>query len=952
MRPRTLLIILASLLALYAIVGFFVIPPVAKPRLIDAIERTTHRPVTLEGLRVNPFTLSATLEDFHLKDRDSVDLVRFAELYVNYDILSLFRNAYIFDEIRIDRPYLAARVLADGKLSIHDLLDRQPPQPERRDTTPARLVIGSLAVHQGTLYYEDLSRPVPLRKHLDSLDLFLSNFTTMPDESGNYEFEANTRSGEYLHWKGRLSVTPLQSEGLVELKHLHAQTLAEFMAHRLKFRIDLGVIDVSAGYSFDGTGDEPVFHVKDGAVSVQNLVISDPADSLSPLVLPAARATGISFAYPEQKVIIDRISATEGQIHTAYTADGRVTLQELLTPLADPADTSASQLTLQIREIAGEGMIVVFTEQMMQPEAVFTMTDLSLSMKNLCYGMPGTATLGVRGVLNGTGSAEATGTLSLDPQRGDLTLRIRGTPLAAFQPYAYRYSRASLDAGTISAQGKFSYATRGTQTVASYRGSVTVDGARISDPVMKEDLARWRKLELKEMNYRSFPPSLAIREIAAREPYARVVIGPDRLMNIQHVMGGEDTLGGEPAGTEGKGPMPGPPTAGQRTTTTIDSVRLEGGNLNFTDLSLRPNFTVSIMELQGAIRGLSSEQLARADVDLSGKVDKYAPVTIRGEINPLSEQAYTDIMMRFQGIELTTFTPYSGKFAGYKIDRGKMNMDLRYKLNKRYLEGENKIVLDQLTLGEKIEGPDVTSLPVKLAVALLKDSKGVIDLDIPVSGSLDDPEFSLFPIILKVLMNLLWKIVTAPFALIGALFGGSGDDLQFVGFAPGTDSLALQEREKLSTVAKGLVERPGLQLDLRGTSSATADRDALAEASIMKKIRTAGEGPLTRAETERLLALYRQTFSEDPAALVPEGTVKEEDRPAAIRDASQRRLVASVKISDEELRALAQRRAGRVRDHLTGPGGIAPERIFLQDVDTAVNPTDGMIRTQLNLTAR
>jgi hypothetical protein len=228
----------------------------------------------------------------------------------------------------------------------------------------------------------------------------------------------------------------------------------------------------------------------------------------------------------------------------------------------------------------------------------------------------------------------------------------------------------------------------------------------------------------------------------------------------------------------------------------------------------------------------------------------------------------------------------------------------------------------------------------------------VIDLDIPVSGSLDDPEFSLFPIILKVLMNLLWKIVTAPFALIGALFGGSGDDLQFVAFPPGTDSLAADQSEKLMTVAKGLTERPGLQLDLRGTASKTADRDALAEAAILKKIRRSGEGPLTKAESEKLLALYRQTFSEDPALLVPEGAMKEEDRASAIRDAAHRRLVGSANVSDEELRVLAQGRAARVREYLSGPGGIAPERIFLQDVDTSVNPTDGSVRTQLNLTAR
>jgi len=953
MQLKKPLLIAASILALYAIIGFLVLPPLVKPRLVQAVEEYTGRQVTLGDLRINPFALSVTLDDFHLRDRDSVDLVRFARVHVNYEILSLLRSAYVFSELRVDTPYIAARVFADGKLSIHDILERQAADTAARDTSPVRLVIDNLAISQGTIYYEDLSRPVPMRKHIDSLDLFLMNFTTMPNQAGEYEFEANTRSGEYLHWRGKVSVTPLQSEGMVDLKHFHAQTLGEFMSHRLKFRIDTGMLDMSAGYVFDGSGTRPVFHLKNGALSVDNLVLSDPADSLSPLVLPSASVSGITFDYPRQSLVIERISVTDGLLRSAYGADGVVTIQDLLTPLPDPADTAESRMTVQVQEIATRGVTVVFTERLIEPEAVFTVTDLALSMKNLCYGMPGTATLGAAGVLNGAGTVEASGTLSLNPMKGDLTLRVRGTPLEAFQPYATRYSRARLDAGAISTRGKLSFSKRGEQMLAGYRGSVTVEGTRISDPVMKEDLLRWRALELKDLDYRLSPPSLSIREIVARQPYARVVIGPDRLMNIQHVAGAEDSVAGT-VDTTG-GPGKGPATAGSaeaRTRTTVGSIRFEDGTLNFTDLSLSPNFAVSIQQMQGLISGLSSEQLARADVDLTGKVDRYAPVTIRGQINPLSEQAFTDILMKFEGIELTTFTPYSGKFAGYKIDRGKMNLDLRYRLNKRYLEGENKIVLDQLTLGEPIEGPDVTSLPVKLAIALLKDSKGVIDLDIPVSGSLDDPEFSLFPIILKVLMNLLWKLVTAPFALLGALFGGSGDDLQFMAFAPGSDSLSAPEAEKLMTVAKGLQERPGLQLDLRGTASKTVDRDALAEASILAKIRTSGDGPITRAETEKLLALYRQTFSEDPAALVPEGAMKEEERSAAIRDAAQRRLVASANISDEELRALAQRRAGRVRDHLSGPGTITPERIFLQDVDTNVNATEGMVRTQLNLTAR
>lgn len=206
----------------------------------------------------------------------------------------------------------------------------------------------------------------------------------------------------------------------------------------------------------------------------------------------------------------------------------------------------------------------------------------------------------------------------------------------------------------------------------------------------------------------------------------------------------------------------------------------------------------------------------------------------------LTENAFTDIVMKFQSIELTTFTPYSGKFLGYKIDKGKLHLDLHYILSGRSLDSQNHIVFDQLTLGEKVESPDATSLPLKLAIGLLKDSKGVIDLDIPVKGSLDDPEFSVWPIVWKALLNLLVKAVTSPFKLLGALFGGGDEDLEHIGFSPGADSLAASQQAKLDSLARALTERPGLKLDVRGVAAPAVDREALATQAIAAQTGLAG----------------------------------------------------------------------------------------------------------------
>jgi hypothetical protein len=343
-------------------------------------------------------------------------------------------------------------------------------------------------------------------------------------------------------------------------------------------------------------------------------------------------------------------------------------------------------------------------------------------------------------------------------------------------------------------------------------------------------------------------------------------------------------------------------------------------------------------------------------------VDKYAPALIRGQINPLSEEAFTDITMSFHGIELTTFNPYSNRFAGYKIDRGKLNVDLHYKLNKTYIEGENKIVLDQLTLGEAVDSPDATSLPVKLAIALLKDSRGVIDLDIPISGDVDDPEFSVMPIVLKALLNLVVKAVTAPFKLIGALFGGGDEDLSYVEFSAGSDSVSANEEQKLAALARALKERPELSLDVRGVAVDTLDREALAESAVFSKIRprtavTRDVAKLTPEQRAGILALYRETFRQEPELLVPrpseEGKeIPDDEYDLMVTRAALVRSIRSYDVTEEAVIALARQRADAVKSYLVLGNGIEEARVFLADVNTKAEPKDGAVQMELSLQAR
>jgi hypothetical protein len=355
-----------------------------------------------------------------------------------------------------------------------------------------------------------------------------------------------------------------------------------------------------------------------------------------------------------------------------------------------------------------------------------------------------------------------------------------------------------------------------------------------------------------------------------------------------------------------------------------------------------------VERLAGTITGMTSNPADRAKLELAGEVDRYAPARITGELNLLAAQSYLDITASFRNIELTSFNPYSGKFAGYRIDKGKLNIETSYRVENRRLAAQHRFTLDQLQLGERVESADAVSLPLKLAVALLKDRNGVIDIDLPVSGSLDDPQFRLGPIIWKAVLNLLGKIVTSPFALLGNLFGG-GEDLSQLPFAPGSAELEAAAQQRLASLRQALVERPGLQIDIPSTLDPAADRAALLEQRWSAAV---GVMALSReAYRDRLLAMHRERLGSRADIPKPAPAAPGEPPPDAVEHAIavlEPLLRATLMVAEEELTALADARAARVRDALLADGGVDPARVFLIRGEPAAT-ADGAVQMKLSL---
>jgi hypothetical protein len=440
------------------------------------------------------------------------------------------------------------------------------------------------------------------------------------------------------------------------------------------------------------------------------------------------------------------------------------------------------------------------------------------------------------------------------------------------------------------------------------------------------------------------PFQLRIGEINLADFYSRLILGADGKINLQKVtLETEEKKSDAPPQDKAVVKPVDKPTSAPASTDSgkaisIGKINLQGGNIYFSDFFIKPNYSANLTSVQGAISELKPE--TPGDLDLQARLDNSAPVEIKGKINPLSKDLFLDIVADAKDIELSPISPYSGRYVGYGIEKGKLSFNVKYKLDHRKLNAENKIILNQLTFGERVESPDATKLPVLLAVALLKDRNGVIDVDLPISGSLDDPEFSVGRLVLRIIINIITRAVTAPFSLIAAAFGGggSGDELSYIDFDNGRSNLNQAAQAKIKTLASALNNRPALNMEITGRVDPLTDLDGLKRVGIERKVKAQKLKELARkGEAPQSLEEVQVPSNEYPQYLKAAYGEETFPKPRNIIGLAQDLPVAEMeklmmqysKVSDDDLRQLASQRAQAVRDALLASGQVSADRLFI-----------------------
>ncbi|GFE61404.1 DUF748 domain-containing protein [Geobacter sp. AOG2] len=928
------------------------------------------------------------LDNIAVNLREGQPLFRLPSLQIRASDLEIFAQRFLLDTVTVEGFELFAGRSSAGQWMYQQLLPKpagagqepvaeavKQPGPDTKKNPWPLVRIGEFDFKEGIVHVSDALPKGGFKGDVTGIDATVKGFTTEPGKSADYEMSLLLDNEADFNVAGTFSLTPLKATVSADLSGLRLQKgwpyLAHYLTAPLKGSLDLSV---EAAYSSENGLDV-------GRADLTLSGLSTRYGDKEGLDLKRLEVSGAAYHQKANRLDLDDIMLAQGNISLSRGADGTISLLSLLRKSQrEPAKkaTSAKKVavtgpslskgfTYRINKIRIDRLTTTYTDKTIPDKPRFTLRNTSMSLANLNGPKFTPAALRFSSTLNRATPLKANGMITPFPFRYKGSVSVGQLPLRDFEAYFPSNINVFILGGTADTSMNVDIALKGGKPTGTFRGSAGIRGFHAIDTVAEEDLLKWESLQLDDIRGNLEPFSLSLRQIALNGVYSRIIVRKDGTLNLQNLMekpkqepaaSGSISTNSPPVSPVASTPQQTPPAKKQ---IQIGSITIQDGTLSFSDNHLPQHFTTTFYNLGGRVSGLSSEESKFADVDLRGNLENHSPLQITGQINPLRDDLFVDLKVSFRDIELSPVTPYSGTYLGYSVEKGKLFLDLKYHIDKKQLEASNNIFIDQFTFGDKVASDKATKLPVKLGLALLKDRKGEIHLDVPVTGRTDDPKFSVWKLVFQVIRNLMVKAVTSPFSLLSSMFGG-GQDLSAIQFNPGTSTIPAQEEQKLSALSKALLERPALKVELKGYVDREKDTEAYRRELLDRKMKNekflalSKQGVLKEGEKAEsiqvlpaeypkyLAAVYKKEKFPKPRNIL--GLVK--DLPP---DEMKKLIIANTVIGEPELKTLAHERVVAVMNDLVRKGGIPPERVFQKIDDVFKAPekdTTSRSRVELN----
>ncbi len=930
--------IVAAVSVLYLLFGVLVLPWILEAQLLRIIEDRTGRPASLEAIRVDPIRFRVSLigfewprseggSDVRTEDepsgpgpvagvRDARAIV-FESLIVDFRPLGFLRADLALDELVWVAPRVVAEFDSGGELNLSRLRvpmrmgegseasgngtgSEAPPDPV--------IEIGSIRIERGAFVFRDVRRSPIFELEITPVDLEIEPFSTRPGGSSFLSFGAHLGETTGLTWRGTIDFAPFRSEGHIALSALDLRIPWRYAEDALRFEVPTGWLSIGTRYDFSLEAG-PTLLVEEAAVEVRDLEVLDRAEGRSALVLPHLSVDGIRAEWREAGLAlraVEEVRVESGRVSTGLDADGRLRLTELFSPVPSQAEAVADggaamqngsptggdsgaepvggkMPAWHVDRIRVADFAVEFEDRTAVRPVPIRLSSLRLRTDRHRTEGGASYRFDLEAGVGESGRIRVRGPFVVDPFEATLAVRGEGIALAGFAPYLEEVARLDIRSGALSMDLDLLLTDRGNDPLSvSSKGNLRIDDFATRDRSVGEDFLAWRRVGFDGIDFG--PDHLVVDAISVDRPRLRLVFGREDGSNLDAILGSRAVEASKVV-----------EVAVEVVTAEEDGARkIEIGRIEVDDLALdlldrgvEPAFRLGLDAFSGRIEALSTTSGTPARLEFEGRIDEAGPIRVEGSIDPFSPDPFAEIRLAVSDLSMPILSPYSVRYVGYRIDRGKLGLALDYRLEGTTLAGENHISIDRFELGEKVASEQATALPVPLAVALSRDPSGRIEIDLPLRGKLDDPGFDPIALFGKAVVQLVTRVVTTPFSIVDGLVGGRGEDLAGVFFPAGSQALSSEEEARLAALARALAPRSAIRVEIRGTADPDVDGSAMG----------IGSGEDARARLERL--------------------------------------------------ALARARA--VREALFGTGEIAADRIFVVDVEIGPGATAAGVPARLSL---
>lgn len=826
-------------LVLYALLGFLVLPALVKWQLRKQLPVLTHRAAKVEQVRMNPFALSLTVRGLALTETNGTAFAAFDELYVNFQLSSIFRRAWTFGEIRLTHPTANLVRFADGTFNFANLASTNTPPPTNPPAPPPAVLIQSLLVTNAVVTVTDHTTPQTFRTAYGPIHVALIDFNTHREKEEPYSFVATTSDGETFSWAGRFSLNQLRSQGQFKLTGIPPAKYAPYLAMFTTVQLQRGALDIGASYRVNAARVPLELEVTNAVVELRDLLVKPPSSEATLLAIERFKIANTSASLTGQVARVGLVELAGGSVFVGRETNGQPTVLNYLIPRTNLNAAAKSPQTnavaaapwrFNLDEFVVTNFNVALEDHSTAGVAELGLDEVSLNLKGLSNQSNAPIDLVFGFNWRGGGAVQLATRGTLQPPDLVTRLVISNLAIAPVQPYLGQHLNLVVHSGGLDVQGTAKFNPAATPQL-QFIGDVGVTNFSSSDTVAYHELAVWENHLVRGIDFTLHPGRLTIEEIKFVGARNNLVVSSNGQVNVAALAKLPPATNAVPAdhatNATSREPFP----------IRVGLITLERNSFRVADDSLMRRFETHVEEINGSISNIALPGLDKASVDIRGKVSALAPFEIVGTVTPDPKNLFVDLKVAFTNTDLTSLSPYTEKFVGRPLTKGKLTTELRYHIENKDLKAGNIVGLDHLTLGGRVESPDATKLPVKLAIGLLKDMEGRIALDLPVTGRTDDPQFSVWGLVGQTFKNLILKVATSPFSLLGALAGG-GEELQFVDFTPGLATLNDSQTNKLMKLAEALTKRPALEMEISATYDAAADVDALGRRKVAERMKT------------------------------------------------------------------------------------------------------------------